>query len=204
MTERVGVVVATYGDRDEWWELAERAVASARSQSVAPAAVVWQHERTLSDARNLGAYRAGDVDWLVFLDADDTLDGGYIEAMLLGTGKVRQPSTLGVYDDGSTDSEAVLIPPKKNLLDGNHLVIGSMVSRDLFVSAGGFDELPILEDWDLWIRCWLLGAEIGTAPGAIYRVSVNRTGRNSAPNHGDVYTRIRQKYTAMARDRGLV
>lgn len=203
MTESVGVVVATYGDVEKWRPLARRATDSCEAQTRRPDSITWWHGRSMADSRNIGA-SLSHTDWLIFLDADDTLDERYVEEMLSGTGDLRQPSTLGVYPDGSTDDEPWLIPPKRNLLEGNHIVIGAMIRNSLFKEMGGFDDLPILEDWDLWIRCWLVGASITACPGAIYRVGVNDTGRNSSSVHGDVYTRIRAKYSVIARERGLL
>lgn len=203
VTETVGVVVATYGDVEEWRPLARKATDSCEVQTIRPDSIIWWHGDSMADARNIGA-SLSQTDWLIFLDADDTLDERYVEEMLAGSGDLRQPSTLGVYPDGSTDNEPYLIQPKRNLLEGNHIVIGAMIRNSLFKEMGGFDDLPILEDWDLWIRCWLVGANITACPGAIYRVGVNDSGRNSSSAHGDVYTRIRAKYSVIARERGLL
>jgi GT2 family glycosyltransferase len=135
------------------------------------------------------------ADWLIFLDADDELDPEYIEWMLQGTTDIRQPATLGVVD-GVEDDYPVVIPPKPNILTGNHLVIGSMVRRELFQSVGGFRPLPVLEDWDLWIRCFRAGATWGVCPKAIYRVHVRQGSRNTdLALHGAVYQQIQQEYS---------
>ena len=192
--ETVDVIIATYGDRDVWDVLADRAVASAGNQTVRPNSIIRSHEVNLALARNLGA-QASDADWLIFLDADDELDPYYIEAMLSGDGDIRQPMTLGVTD-GVEDDYPVLIPPKSGgFMVGNHLVIGSMVRRELFMVAGGFADMPVLEDWDLWIRCRLSGGEVGTAPAAIYRVHVRTESRNTEQNgHHHYYSLIQNQY----------
>lgn len=163
--------------------------------------VLRSHASTLQDARNNGAEEATG-EWLVFLDADDELDVGYVEAMLDGDGDIRQPSTLGIVD-GQPDDYPVLIP-RRNLLEANFLVIGSMVRRSLFLDVGGFDDYPILEDWGLWLKLWIEGAQIGSAPEAIYRVHVNQHGRNNhEPSlHGQYYTAIRQRFSQEANERG--
>jgi glycosyltransferase involved in cell wall biosynthesis len=172
----VAVVVGTYGDKEIWGPLADRAVLSVEKQTV-KASVIWSHGETLQAARNNGA-RLTRSNWLVFLDADDTLDPGYVEGILAGTGDVRQPMTLGVYDDGHEDDYPVLIPRKKSFADGNWIVIGAGVRRELFENVGGFLDEPYAEDWSLWWRCQKAGGKIGIAPRAIYRVSVNPAGRN--------------------------
>jgi GT2 family glycosyltransferase len=147
--------------------------------------------------------RLSDAEWLIFLDADDELDSHYIEEMLKGQGDIRQPSTLGVVN-GKEDDYPVLIPPHPGgFLVGNHLVIGCMVRRKLFLDVGGFRNLPILEDWDLWIRCILYDGKVGTVPKAIYRVHVNPNSRNQQDGHGKTYTEIQGLYINEWRAKGF-
>jgi glycosyltransferase involved in cell wall biosynthesis len=172
--ETLSIVVSVFGDTAAWEPLARRAIASAERQS-APAEVIYSTGSTLQDARNSGAARA-QGDWLVFLDADDTLDWLYVEKMLEGTGDVRQPATLGVHLDGREDPAPVMIPRRNHFSEGNWVVVGAGVRHDLFDEVGGFSYEDLYEDWSLWWRCWLAGGEIGTAPEAIYRVSVHAPG----------------------------
>ena len=204
MSETVGVVVATYGDLEEWRSLAHRALRSVYAQTLPVETAIHLHGRSLAHARNTGALHVL-TDWLIFLDADDELDPGYVEAMLEGTGDIRQPMTIGVVD-GVEDDFPVFIPPNPGgFMVGNHLVIGCMVRRDLFETAGGFDPgLPVLEDWDFWIRCQLAGGSVGQAPKAIYRVHVRPDSRNTEANgHHVFYAKIRQQYTNAWRAAGL-
>lgn len=176
--DSVAVIIATFGDRNIWDKLAVRAKASAAVQTHPADHVLRLHGPTLAQARNMAVQHIGDeVEWLVFLDADDTLDPRYIEAMLAGTGDLRQPATLGVTD-GVEDPHPVMIPTKP-LSEGNYLVIGTMVRREQFLAVGGFQEWPAWEDWDLWWRCVDDGAVVGQVPDAIYRVTVHQ-GRNEA------------------------
>lgn len=197
----VSIIVGTFGDLEHWGKVAERALASAHAQS-SPAEVIWSHAVSLQEARNSGAAKAGG-DWLVFLDADDELDPGYVEAMEAGIGDLRQPSTIGEVD-GRLDAAPVLIP-KKRLLEGNYMVIGSMCRHDQFDAVGGFDDWPIYEDWDLWIRLWLNGAILAPCPKAIYRVHVNASGRNNQERATQLkyYHAIRNKHVSVARAKRL-
>jgi GT2 family glycosyltransferase len=157
---------------------------------------------TVSQARNIGALHVG-ADWLIFLDADDELDPRYVEEMLAGEGDIRQPSTLGVIN-GVEDDYPVLIPPGPNFMAKNHLIIGCMVRRDLFIAAGGFRDLPVLEDWDLWIRLRLAGATVGQCPKAVYRVHVRPNSRNQDVGlHARVFQQIQDEHSAAWFVRGL-
>jgi GT2 family glycosyltransferase len=203
--DTVDVVVATYGNQELWDDLAERAVASAENQTVRPETILRSHGSSdLSHARNVGAGEAM-ADWLIFLDADDELDPRYIEFMLKGEGDLRQPSTLGVVD-GREDDYPVLIPPHQGgFMVGNHLVIGTMIRRDLFYEVGGFRNLPVLEDWDLWIRLRLHGAQLSTCPEAVYRVHVRSESRNQDIGlHSQVYSQIQSEYQMEWHAKGLL
>lgn len=203
----ISVVVSTYGDRAKWAKLAlDRAVPSVLSQT--PEGVYYNHGTTLAEARNAGARQARG-DWLCFLDADDELADGYIEAMATTARQVPahsprllQPATLGVVD-GREDPHPVVIPARP-LIDANYLVIGTLVRRSQFYKVGGFREWPAWEDWDLWLRCWLDGAEPTVVPGAVYRVHASPCGRNNSLDRNaqlKLYQQIREAHMGQARRR---
>lgn len=189
--DSVAVIVATFGG-PEWIKRRDHACISVERQTKHPSEIIRFHGDTLQEARNSAASLAVS-DWLIFLDADDSLDVNYVNAMLNGSGDIRQPSTLGVVD-GVEDDAPVLIP-KKNLIQANYIVIGAMIRREQFLAVEGFRDLPCLEDWDLWIRLVLAGAEVVPCPEAIYRVTVNPDSRNQDVGmHGRCYTEIRGRY----------
>lgn len=176
--------------------MVERARESAQNQTIQADMIIWSHEDSLAQARNKGM-QACQTEYVVFLDADDELDYLYIESMLNADGDICRPSTLGVVD-GVADDAPVMIP-RRPLYDGNYIVIGSKVNVKLALDVGGFRELPILEDWDLWIRMKLAGADIVDVPEAIYRVNVYPNSRNTSGKHGAVYSEIRNLYSPFAK-----
>ncbi len=198
----VDVIIGTYGDRSKWEPLAKRAIDSASDQ----ARTNWYHSETLAKARNWGASESPNK-WLIFLDADDELSPGYVDAMVevaeATDCDIFKPSTLGVVN-GKEDDEAVMIP-RRDLLRANHIVIGAMVRRELFDASGGFRELPALEDWDLWLRLALeFDAQITEVPDAVYRVHVQPNSRNqNVKAHREAYIDIQRRAQMIARTRGI-
>lgn len=196
----VGVVVGTYGDVGVWGERAQNAMRSVDRQSRRPDASIWLHAQTLQHARNWGAIKIGtDLDYLIFLDADDELDENYVEEMLESASRslvrsdrkrfIHRPSTLGVVD-GVEDDHPVMIP-ERDIRRSNFIVIGAMVPADVFFLLDGFNDYPILEDWDLWQRMILANVGVLDAEKAVYRVNVREGSRNQdTVKHREVYKQI--------------
>lgn len=195
----ISVVIGTFGDADVWSRQAVRAVRSAQAQSFEPEGIYYQHGRSLHEARNEGAERAAG-EWLCFLDADDELDAHYLRHMTVaiesngGWDLLLQPATLGVVGDREDPFPVVI--PKKPLLEGNYMVIGTVIRRDSFLRAGGFRDFTMYEDWDLWIRMALEGAQHVAVPLAVYRVHVNQNSRNNGSRSDQVavYKAIRNEH----------
>lgn len=193
------VVVATFG-APEWAELARaRAIPSACAEG--PLEVIVEHGTTLAEARNRGAARARG-EWLVFLDADDELEPGYLEAIASASGDLRAPAVR--YVTVGEPAPDPLLFTGRNIARVNPCVIGTALRRDLFDQAGGFWTEPVWEDWSLFRRAWLLGAQIEHVPGAVYRVNVNPDGgRNDSvrtqPERDRIHRRIIDSHTEWKR-----
>lgn len=198
-----GVVVATFGD-PSWRDKAEVAIESAMAAGAD--VVVGQHGDSLAQARNKGAKKL-ETDFVTFLDADDRLDSNFFSALEqhvdLNRLLLYKPQTLGLYPDGSTDDEPCFIRRDVSIFHSNSLVIGTSMRLQDFFDIGGFDDsLPILEDWDLFIRLHIAGAEVVECDGVIYVVGVNDDGRNSQRSlHRNIYKRIQSKYASFRRVR---
>ena len=85
--------------------------------------------------------------------------------------------------------------PPMDLLTGNFLIIGTVVRKDAFQRVGGFRDIPIYEDWDLFIRIHQDGARHVTVDKAIYEINVMESSRNEAKElHETWYQEIRKRY----------
>lgn len=201
----LSIVCGTYGD-DSWVELAQRAVASAEAQTRPPDEIIHVHAGSLHEARNQAIEHATS-EWVSVLDADDTLDPGFVEAMAraasgLTGDHLLQPNTIGVYPDGTEDDAPALIPARKSITEGNWLVIGTAIRREQFLRLGGFQDIPVLEDWLLWGSAVLEGAIPIPVPDAIYRIMVRPDGRNSPTRVKEMrywYQEIRHQLIALDR-----
>lgn len=127
--------------------------------------------RGVSAARNDGTALATG-DWLVFLDADDRLLPGGINA-LLSRATPQAVAIYGDYDRIDASGKAVgkrgmmrksRAKPEgsvaERLLAGNFIVNGGImiVRRQAFAALGGFDEsLRYCEDWHAWCLLALRG-----------------------------------------------
>jgi glycosyltransferase involved in cell wall biosynthesis len=119
------------------------------------------------------------ADWLCFLDADDELEPEYLEKMMAPGMRfqLRYPSVRYVMEGAAWPAPQVL--QKTPLNYGNYMVIGTLVPKQIFMQAGGFRDISGYEDWDLWIRCWMLGCNPTLIKDAIYRVWQRPGSRNA-------------------------
>lgn len=179
------VAVATYG-APSWEALAtERAIPSAEAEGVE---VVYAHRDTLQNARN-AALDSVTTEWVVFLDADDELEPGYVAAIEAGSADLRAPAVSYVRP---------YHPPRRPgmpkvaghrhactadcLPQGNWLVIGTAVRAQMVRDVGRWHDWACYEDWDLWLRCWQAGATVEAIPKAVYRAHVRFDSRNRGPS----------------------
>lgn len=177
----ISVIVATYGE-ERWGVLADsRAVPSAHIPGISEIVAVHMENGTLADARNTGARKAKG-DWLCFLDADDELDPFFGTAMQEAPVSITDGVACLLTPMVSYRRGAKWAPPKfwreVPIEQGNWLIIGTLIERDLFHEVGGFEDWPMYEDWALFARAQKAGAEVVKVPDAIYRAHYNPRGRN--------------------------
>ncbi len=105
--------------------------------------------------RNYG-FDQSNGQFIVFLDGDDKLHEEFVEEYF--NAFIQHPNVNLVYSnaeyfEGKTGPWHIIDYNKDDLLISNSIPIFAMISAETFEKAGKFDEnLPCLEDWELWIR----------------------------------------------------
>jgi glycosyltransferase involved in cell wall biosynthesis len=179
----ITVVIPTFG-HDIWLEYARRAIASAEPQ----APVIHVHGDNLADARNK-ALALVETEYVVHLDADDTLLPGYVNAMLRGSADVRVPLVRNMRNVSREPYSPNVYGHRHSceaacLLEGNYIVVGAAVRTELAKEVGGWWEEQIYEDWSLWLRCYQAGASFEHIDGAVYGFHSRPDSRNHS---GEAY-----------------
>lgn len=180
----ISCVIASYGAH-RWRQLAlDRALPSTDGQGFHEVVVRHDDSATLAQTRNAAAH-AATGEWLLFLDADDELASGFGQAMSEAI-KAEPANGLLLFTPAVCYTQGRRRPPARvwpriDLRDGNYLVIGTLISRDLFETVGGFHEWKLYEDWCLWQRASRQGAEVVEVPDAVYVAHVDPRSRNRQP-----------------------
>lgn len=180
----VTVCIATFGA--ETWSKRALSVAYPSAQHQAKTVVV--HGDSLHGARNQAAHLA-QTEWLVFLDADDELAPGYVDAMLAASGDLRAPRLVEIRGGGEREVPLT----DRHIEHLNPCCIGTMIRRHTLLDCGGFPDFPAWEDFALFLRAYRRGASIEHVPGAVYRAHVRPGSRNRTVTDGPaLHRRIRE------------
>lgn len=180
---RLSILIATYGD-EEW---SDRAAHLYMSKKHVANEVLLNHEPegTISEVRNVLG-REASCEWLCFLDADDDLGPGYVQAMERALEQERggpdcspgeHPPLLltpAVQQVHKGRPRRPAFYPEVPLDQANWLIVGTLIERDLFLRVGGFGDYPHgFEDWSLWAKAHKMGARVVKVPDAVYIQNIN-------------------------------
>ena len=175
----ISILIPSYGE-PVWEEMAEtRALPSAMAQDAHEVLIDHDPSGTIASVRN-GLAKRATGEWLLYLDADDELGPGYIQAMQRAYEQGRRTDgvpplltpAVSYVVKGRRQMPRFL--PGSDLRKNNYLVVGTLVERNLFLSVEGFSDYPHgFEDWSLWAKCWKAGAQIIQVRRAVYIAYIN-------------------------------
>lgn len=169
--------------------------------------VLHDFNKGVAVSRNEGANLAS-CDNLLFVDADDCLDEYFIEAMVKIKEKTKAqivyPNVLlwSYWHNDVKLRNAWHESPKKitwkNMMDFNQIVVTSMIEKSLYLKAGGMPNLPILEDYELWLNCMKLGATFAKSAQSVLRYRQRENGRNRRSHElkNEYYYKIKEAYAS--------
>ena len=96
-----------------------------------------------------------EMEYIVFLDADDVLPADYIQKLYETANNdfVVVTSLAEMFGEQTGIITPVMPVTVESLLTGNSIHCSAMISTALFRSLGSYDEsLKAWEDWELWTR----------------------------------------------------
>jgi glycosyltransferase involved in cell wall biosynthesis len=148
--------------------------------------ILDQENQGLSAARNAGVMLSSG-EWIVLLDADDTMGEGALQA--IHTLYQEADIVIGSYnyiDENDINIYTVVIPETflfSSILKGNAGPPASISFRKCFLDKTGmFDTtLTSAEDWDMWIRFYKCNARYAISRKVIanYRILDSSMSRNA-------------------------
>lgn len=167
--------------------------------------IVRDMHRGVGFSRNEGA-NVATSEALLFVDADDTLDEHFIEAMvkvksetgadiiypnvLLWSSWHKEVKLRNAWHESADEITF------KNMLEYNQIVVSSLISKKLYQTAGGTPNLPTLEDYALWLECLNRSATFAKSPASVLRYR-QRTGSRLHQNDeqkNEWYYKVREQY----------
>ena len=186
----IQVIVTTWG-HPSWAGVASRvAIPSAFRED---AGLYHHHEPeapSAGAARNRAVEICDPQEWICFLDADDELEPGYINAMRRRIFDLNFDRTLLLAPALRLPGKTPQTYEDRDIIDGlNPCPIGTLIHRDMFEEAGQFWGETAWEDWSLFRRAVLRGATIRFVNDAVYRANSTKAGRNSTVRQPHVLRR---------------
>lgn len=123
--------------------------------------LVLENDGEVSEARNVGL-RTANTEYVLFMDADDIAAPDMLHELhaAIWDVDVAYPEMLLVSEDLSEPQGLHPAQPfcPYRLQQANYVPGCALVRREKALAVGGFRDLPVLEDWDLWVRMARAGA----------------------------------------------
>lgn len=167
----------------------------------------YQRCKSIMLPENVGVAQARDVgvksskgEYLLFVDADDVLSPDYIEKMWACKADIAYPDLFIWYQHGKYKGKNGLRIPKqvtpKSILSFDSIIpVTSLMKREVYTSLGGFNEMPVFEDWEFFLRAMEAGYTFKKANTLLwYRQTNDSRNRIDISHREKIYKQITSKY----------
>jgi len=214
MKADLSIIVTSYNKTPQQ---IEECFQSIRDQTVRPREVILVDDgstspRAHADAisillpKNNGVAVARDVgvrmslgSLLLFVDADDKLAPDFIEqcGKEIANCDISYPNVVlfGDIEINTSAPSPKELNPEDLMNRSCKIVVTSMMHRHVYNKLGGFQDLPVYEDWDFWIRAMYCGYKFRQANTLLwYRQSPKSRNQISNEIRLDTYNRITAPY----------
>lgn len=179
------------GGREDW--LKQAITSLPRNQRY----LVCMNDGELAEALNEGLRKAG-TEFVFRLDADDMVMSTTLDFLvdLAWDVDVTYPSLLLAHEDptyGLRPFEKIEATPfsEHRLLVANNVPACSVFRPEKALAVGGYRDLPMLDDWDLWVRMMKAGCRFKPVPEAQYLYRQHLGSRNKQKAHLDFDALVR-------------
>jgi hypothetical protein len=164
--------------------------------------LVAHNDGELAEALNQ-ALRQVETEFVLRLDADNRLHRDAIPFLLdlAWDTDVTYPSLL-LTDEELRPVEFLKAPAfcPNRLLEKNYIDGGALFRPEKALAVGGYRDLPILEDWDLWVRMHRAGATFKAVPEAILYYRQHPGSRNKSVDPVGTHERLRAQIVGSTPD----
>ena len=150
---------------------------------------IYQENKGTPAARNLGI-KLAKGEWILPLDADDTLEPTFIERCLKEKTDIISCS-MHMFGEKIADCRLNMLHPRyADFLKSNHCLCVALYKKKMWEHIGGYDEKMVLgyEDWELWIRATKAGYTMTVLDDLLFNYRKHGESMNavSRRNHPDI------------------
>ncbi len=146
--------------------------------------IVCENDGELAESLNLGLDII-ETDFVLRMDADDRCHPNCVDMLrgLIWDVDIAYPSMTYMKEDGEPMGEGIKAQAfcPNRLLVGNYIPAQALIRTQALRDVGGWRDLEILEDWDLWVRLMRAGKKFKAVPEALYYYRQHEGGRNKVP-----------------------
>lgn len=185
----ISIIIPIKTTENEYWNFLHEAIKSVlRQTNKNYELIISPYENDVSEGRNKGIEKAK-REWILCLDADDTLDPTFIEKVLPFGEFFDIIATDGIINNTRFTSSTGNLD---YFLQWNRILSCSVFKKEVWEKYHFNEELGGYEDWDFWINALRNGFTIGTVNQPLVTISDRPNSRNkeAITRHNELKSKI--------------